>query len=529
MSEGIAVLELLDGVRSGRITSAKQLNREKNRVAKKYSLSRVPSTIQIISSATELERETFRFVLNRKPTRSLSGVNVVAVMTKPYDCIGKCIYCPVSLVPGRKTPKSYTGREPSTMRGLMFNFNPYKIVENRLEQYRMTNNESSKIELILQGGTFPELPFSHQKYFVKRCLDAVLGQNTSSLGAAKKLCESSPRRVVGLTIETRPDWCGKKEINRMLLLGATRVELGVQVPDDNVYRLINRGHKVKDVADSTSLLKDSCFKIGYHLMPGLYGSNFENDLKNFKRIFSESEFLPDMIKIYPTLVIEKTVLHTLWEKGLFSPMQSMEAAKLIVELKKFVPKYVRIMRVQRDIPSTVVAGGAMHTNLRQLVEAEQKRLGVKCQCIRCREAGLNSFRDGIDLSNCSPELLRLDYDSSGGKEIFLSVEDKKNDLLFGFCRLRIPSSPFRKEITLRTGLIRELHVYTRSLELGKKPSLQEFQHKGFGKRLVIEAERIAKEEFDADKLLVISGLGVKDYYKKNFGCIDDGPYVSKKL
>ena len=529
MSFGGAVAELLEGVRSGQIKSRAELGRAKNRAAKKFSLSGVPSTVQIISAATKEEREKFKGILNKKPTRGLSGVNVVAVMTKPYDCVGKCIYCPVSLVPGKKTPKSYTGREPSTMRGLMFNFNPYKIVENRLEQYRLTNNESSKLELILQGGTFPALPFSHQKYFVKRCFDAVLGKKTPSLGEAKRLCETSGRRVVGLTIETRPDWCRKKEINRMLSLGVTRVELGVQVPDDRVYGLINRGHSVSDVVSSTSLLKDSCFKVCYHLMPGLYGSSFENDLKNFKRVFSESEFKPDMIKIYPTLVIEKTVLHSLWQKGLYSPMPVPDAVRLIVELKKFVPEFVRIMRVQRDIPSTVIAGGAKQTNLRQLVELEQKRANVACRCIRCREAGLNAARNRIDLSSAVPELVRFDYGASGGKEVFLSIEDKAHDVLFGFCRLRIPGNPFRKEITARAGLIRELHVYTRSIGVGQKPTELEFQHRGFGKQLFLEAQRIAQEEFDANKLVVIAGIGVKDYYKKNFGCIDDGAFVSKAL
>lgn len=529
MSRSHAIFDLLEGVSSGKIDSLKKLGREKNRVAKKYALSDVVSSVELISSATKEQREKFNFVLNRKPTRGLSGVNVVAVMTKPYDCIGKCIYCPVSLVPGKKTPKSYTGREPSTMRGLMFNFNPYKIVENRLKQYEDTNNASSKIELVLQGGTFPELPYYHQKYFVKRCFDAILGKTTSSLGKAKALCEKSSKRVVGLTIETRPDWCGKKEINRMLALGATRTELGVQVPDDNVYRLINRGHTVQDVVDSTQLLKDSCFKVGYHLMPGLYGSSYENDFEKFKQVFSKNEFKPDMIKIYPTLVIEKTVLHSLWKKGFFSPMQTQKAAKLIAELKKFVPKYVRIMRIQRDIPSTVVSGGVDKTNLRQLVEIEQKKQGIKCNCIRCREAGLKSLREKIDLSDVSPELVRFDYGASGGREIFLSVEDKKKDLLFGFCRLRIPAKPFRKEISQKTGLIRELHVYSRSLALGKSPGEKEFQHRGFGKQLFLEAQKIAREEFDAEKLLVISGIGVREYYRKNFGCKNDGPFVSKKL
>ncbi|MBI2598045.1 MAG: tRNA uridine(34) 5-carboxymethylaminomethyl modification radical SAM/GNAT enzyme Elp3, partial [Candidatus Diapherotrites archaeon] len=511
MSRALAIQELLEKIVDGKIRTAQELNREKNLVAKKYSLQTVPSSVEIISNSPPLERQKFRSILTKKPTRSMSGVNVVAVMTKPYGCVGKCIYCPVSLVPGKKTPKSYTGLEPSTMRGLMFNFNPYKIVENRLTQYSETNNEGSKIDLILQGGTFTALPYWHQKYFVKRCYDAVLGKTTPSLSDAKKLCEKSEKRVVGLTVETRPDWCGKKQINRMLSLGATRVEIGVQIPDDNVYRLINRGHLVSDVVSSTQLLKDSCFKICYHLMPGLYGSTFENDLEKFREIFSNPSFRPDMIKIYPALVIDKTVLHSLWKKGFFSPMSTEQAAKLVAKLKKFVPRYVRIMRVQRDIPSTVIAAGPKKTNLRQFVEFELKKSNSKCSCIRCREVGLTLLKGKIDLKMLEPSLERLDYDASGGKEIFLSFEDKKKDVLFGFCRLRIPDSPFRKEISKDTALIRELHVYSRSLPVGVAPSESDFQHRGFGKQLFLEAQKIAREEFREKKLLVISGIGVKDY------------------
>ncbi len=522
-----AVFEILEEIRNGRISNSLELNDFRLKVARKFSLKKMPSNAELISFADEKDRVAFKDILNVKPTRSMSGVTVVAVMTKPADCIGKCIFCPSSLVPGKKTPKSYTGREPSTMRSMMFNFNPYKVVQNRLEQYVFTNNYSPKIELILQGGTFPEMPFSHQKYFVKRCYDGVLSQNTRSLTHAKKLLETSKNRVVGLTIETRPDWCGEKEINRMLFLGATRVETGVQIPDDEVYKKNVRGHTVKEVVKSTALLKDSCFKVGYHLMPGMYGSSFDNDLEKFKQIFSQNEFKPDMIKIYPCLVIAGTPLYNLWKMGKFEPMETPSAADLIVKLKEFVPRYVRIMRISRDIPSTVVDGGAKTTNLRQIVEEKLLKKNQKCLCIRCREAGLNSLRKKIVFEE--PVLSRIDYEASNGHEVFLSFEDKKNDLLFGFCRLRIPSNPFRKEITQKTGLIRELHVYSKALGFGEKPLTGEFQHKGFGKQLVLEAERVAKEEFGANKMVIISGLGVKEYYRKNFGYQKDGPFVSKNL
>ncbi len=522
-----AIEEILSEIRNGKVSSTKQLNKLRHAVSRRYSLKKMPSNAELISVASVAERKKFHSVLNVKPTRSLSGVTVVAVMTKPADCIGKCIFCPSSLVPGKKTPKSYTGREPSTMRSMMFNFNPFLVVQNRLEQYHATNNFSDKIELILQGGTFPAMPFSHQKYFVKRCFDAILEKNTSSLAEAKSLLESSPNRLVGLTIETRPDWSGKKEINRMLSLGTTRVELGVQVPDDEVYKKNVRGHLVKEVVESTRLLKDSCFKIAYHLMPGLYGSSPQNDLEKFKEVFSNPDFRPDMLKIYPCLVIKGTPLYNLWQQGKFEPILTEEAAELIAEFKRFVPKYVRIMRIQRDIPSTFVDGGVKKTNLRQLVSEKLKEKNLKCQCIRCREAGLNSFEK--DISFEEPSLCRLDYEASKGQEVFLSFEDKTNDLLYGFCRLRIPGNPFRKEISKTTGLIRELHVYSRALSLGEKPFSEDFQHKGLGKAMILEAEKIAKEEFGCKKMVIISGIGVKEYYRKNFAYQNDGPFVSKAV
>src|SRR3989344_2408886 len=366
----LALNRILSEVREGSIQSQFQLNKVKIRAARKFGLKQLPTNAEIIAEASEEDRRAFQRILSRKPVRSISGVTVVAVMTKPYGCVAKCIYCPSSLVPGKETPKSYTGFEPSTRRGMMFNFNPYRIVENRLKQYREINNFSPKIELILQGGTFTALPFSHQKYFVKRCFDAVLGKTTSSLSEAKSLAENSQNRVVGLTNEKRPDWCKEKEINRMLSYGVTRVELGVQNPDNVIYRRSNRGHTVEDVVESTQLLKDSSLKVLYHLMPGLPGSTPEADLRNFRKVFSEQEFLPDMVKIYPCLVIDGTPLHRLWEKGLFEPLSTEKAAKLVARLKEFITRYVRVMRIQRDIPSNLVAGGVKKTNLRQLVEKE---------------------------------------------------------------------------------------------------------------------------------------------------------------
>ncbi len=528
MQQETVLREILSEIKQKKISRMDDFNRIKLKIAEKHSLEKLPRNSEIIAVATDDEKSLFSHILTRKPARSMSGVTVVAVMTKPKGCIAKCIYCPGSLVPGKLTPKSYTGLEPSTMRSMRHNFDPFKVIQNRLRQYAEINKSVQKIELILQGGTFCALPYSHQKYFIKRCYDGIVNKKTGTLNEAKFLSESSKTRIVGLTIETRPDWCKKKDINRMLNFGATRVELGVQNADNEIYRKTARGHSVQDVVESTQLLKDSCFKVLYHIMPGLPGSSPEKDLANFRMLFENQDFMPDMLKIYPCLVIPGTPLYNLWKQGKFEPLSSGQAAELIAEMKKFIPKYVRVMRIQRDIPAQLISGGVQKSNLRELVQKELERKGAECKCIRCREAALKSYKKNIPVSPEKAELQRLEYNASNGKEIFLSMEDKENDALFGFCRLRIPFAPFRKEITLDSALIRELHVYSPVLELGQRNE-SAVQHRGFGKQLMLEAEKIAKEEFSCKKMAVIAGTGVREYYKRFFGYENDGCYVSKKM
>jgi len=466
-------------------------------------------------------------LLSIQPIRNLSGVAVVAVMTKPFDCVGKCIYCPSSLVSGRKTPKSYTGKEPATMRGLMYGFDAFKQASARIRQLEEIGHKVDKIELIAMGGTFFCHPEKEQEKFVLDCYNAVSGKHAKNINAAKKFAETSKRRIVGLTFETRPDFCGKKEIERMLYFGGTRCELGVQIPSDKIYEKIERGHTVKDVVDSTQLLKDSCFKVCHHLMPGLPGSSPKNDIRLFKKIFSEQEFRPDMIKIYPCLVVKGTKLYDLWIEKKFQPYDTEKAVKVISEIKKIVPKWARIMRIQRDIPTTSIEAGVMNSNIRQLAVCALEKQGKKCNCIRCREAGLKGNREKTESDIFNSKIFVEKYDASNGKEIFVSVEDKNQDTLFGFGRLRIPFRPFRKEIDSKTGLLRELHVYGNVVPLGKS-AIETVQHRGIGKKIIEEIEKISSEEFEMKKLLVISGIGVKEYYRR-LGFRDDGFYVSKKL
>ncbi|MEK6907079.1 MAG: tRNA uridine(34) 5-carboxymethylaminomethyl modification radical SAM/GNAT enzyme Elp3, partial [Nanoarchaeota archaeon] len=331
--------------------------------------------------------------------------------------------------------------------------------------------------------------------------------------------ENSKCRVVALCIETKPDYGKKQHINELLKLGCTRVEIGAQSLYDEALKITNRGHTLQDTIESTQLLKDSFLKVTYHMMPGLPLSNKEKDISMFKELFSNQDYKPDSLKIYPCLVMPGTGLYGLWKLGKFTPINLDEAADIISEAKKYIPKYVRIMRIQRDIPTKVTAAGVNRTNLRQYVDELVKKKGIKCNCIRCREPRGRE----IDFDNV--KILKEEYEASKGKEIFISAEDVKNDILLGFVRLRIPYKPFRPEITKNSAGIRELHVYGTATALQKEG---EVQHKGLGKKLLLEAEKIAKEKYDIKKLLVISGVGVREYYRA-LGYKNDEVYVSKVL
>ena len=519
-----ACREILAEIKKGKINTPAEMNSFKVKTAGKHRLSKIPKNSQVILFATEGERKKFRSILTRKFARTLSGVNVIAIMTSPHKCPGECIYCPEGI--GVNAPKSYTGHEPAAMRAVMNNFSAAGQVENRLEQLEEINRTIDKIELIIMGGTFLSQPSAYRKKFMLDAINAITGKNTRSLESAKKHAEKSKRRISGITFETRPDFCTKKHISNMLDFGGTRVELGVQNIDDAVYKKIKRGHTTKDVIDATALLKDSAMKVAYHLMPGLPYTTPASDLRNFKKIFTDPDFKPDMLKIYPCLVIEGTELYKMWKKGEYKPLQTKQATELIASLKQHVPKWVRIMRIQRDVPANYIAAGVKESNLREIVNAKMHEKNAKCRCIRCREAGLKGYRENILPENV--KILREDYDASRGKELFISAEDEQKDLLVGFCRLRIPRKPFRKELTKNTALVRELHVYSQVLGVGKKPSSSDFQHRGYGKKLLAEAEKIAAEEFDMKKIAVISGLGVKPYYHA-LGYRNNGAYVSKKL
>jgi elongator complex protein 3 len=505
------------------------VNRLKLKVAAKYHLQEIPSNADIIAVLRPEEKNKLAIILRRKTTRTISGVTVVATMTKPYPCPQPepCAYCPGG--PNQGSPQSYTGHEPAAMRGTQNNFDPYLQVRSRIDQLAAIGHKVDKIELIVMGGTFPATPMEYQTWFIQRCLDAITGKDSQSLEEAKANAETSSIRNVGITVETRPDWAKQQHVDAMLDMGVTRIELGVQNPDDDIYRLVGRTHTVADVEEATRTAKDAGLKIVYHLMPGMPGSNPQKDIAAFKRVFADSAFKPDMIKIYPCLCIAGTKAYDWYQKGTYKPYTTEQAVALIAEIKKFVPPWVRVMRVQRDIPARLILAGVKKSNLRQLVHEQLKAQGGKCQCIRCREVGHRMTVDHIKPDLEKVKIQSICYDASEGKEIFISAEDQENKILIGYLRLRVPSAKaHRPEITaMPSAIVRELHVYGPLVPVGKH-SAGAWQHKGFGAGLLKEAERMAREDYDLKKLLVISALGTRRYYMR-FGYERDGVYVSKKL
>ena len=530
-----------------KIKTQREFNRLKIIIAKKYGLKKILTNIEIANYATSEERKQLHSLLTIKPVRTLSGVAPIAVMTIPHKCPhGKCIYCPGGLNSEfGDVPQSYTGKEPATRRAIRNNYDPYLQVFNRLEQYVVMNKVPDKAEIIIMGGTFLSLPTKYKNKFVmylykamndfskifyeknilnlekfhaffetrgnlndperiKRIHKRILSyKKISTLEKEKIENEKAKIRCVGLVIETRPDCCSEKHISQMLKLGCTKVELGVQTIYDDILRKIERGHTVAETIKATKLLKDSGFKVNYHIMPGLVSK--KKDIEAFKEIFKNQNFRPDMLKIYPCMVMKGTKLYYLHKQGKFNPLTTEKAASLIIEFKKIVPKYVRIMRVQRDIPTYATFAGVDKTNLRQYIEEIMKKKKIRCHCIRCREIGRCPAKGKIKFKE-------FHYNASDGVEFFISAEI--NDSLLGFCRLRFPRN--------NTALIRELHVLGEAVSIGMKGDVQ---HKGIGRKLMEIAEKVAKT-YCKYKIVVISGIGAREYYRK-LGYRKEGPYMTK--
>ena len=447
-------------------------------------------------------------LLKKHPIRTLSGVAVIAILTKPYPCPGKCLYCPTE----KEIPKSYLSNEPAVMRAILCKFDPYKQIQTRLKSLEATGHPTDKVELIIMGGTWSYLPKQYQTWFIKRCFEALNNQHTKikqTLQMLQKNNEKAKYRCVALTLETRPDFVNLKEIKRMRELGCTKIELGVQAIDDFILQKNIREHKVQQIIQATKLLKNAGFKICFHMMPNLPYSTLNKDLKMFKELFSNPDFKPDLLKIYPCVVTKNSELYSFWKQKKYKPYFTKQLVNLLIKIKTIIPRYVRIIRIIRDIPSNSIEAGNKISNLREVVQSEMKKQKLKCQCIRCRQAKTQDAKCKIQ----NLIMFTEKYEASNGTEYFLSFEDCKRETLYAFLRLRILNE-FDEQLPVlkNCAIIREVHTYGQAVAIGIKDK-KVIQHFGLGKKLINEAEKIV-QNLEIKKIAVISGVGVREYYKK---------------
>ncbi|WP_135534365.1 MULTISPECIES: tRNA uridine(34) 5-carboxymethylaminomethyl modification radical SAM/GNAT enzyme Elp3 [Halostella] len=532
--------ELVDRILEGDL-ERDDVEKAKLEVCSEHSSPKVPKNSEILDFAPQERREELESVLQRKPVRTASGVSPVAIMTSPHNCPhGKCLYCPGGPDSEFSSSQSYTGNEPAAARGVQNDYDPYGQVRLRLEQLREIGHPVDKVELILMGGTMTARSHDYQEWFVKRALQAMNeydvdkqpepAQGESFAQEPEEYDfeyvedviarnETADVRNIGTTFETKPDWCDQEQIDRMLRLGGTKVEVGVQTTFERINREMHRGHGAQASIDANRRLRDAAFKVGFHMMPGQPGMTEEMCLEDFRRLFEDEKWKPDYLKIYPTLVVRGTQTYDMWHNDEYDPLGNEQAAELVAEIKSMIPKYTRLQRVQRDIPADFIDAGVWKSNLRQLARKKMDEHGWTCDCIRCREVGMNDE---------APEDVELDvttYEAGGGTEHFISYEDPDNDLLIGFCRLRFPGNTQREELH-DAALVRELHVYGPMVEVGNES--YDWQHKGYGRKLLRRAEAIAADA-GYEKVSVISGIGAREYYREKLGYYQDGPYVSKRL
>ena len=435
-----------------------------------------------------------------KPIRTMSGVTTVTVLTKPFPCPGNCIFCPDY----EGMPVSYLPDEPGAMRALFHAYDPFTQVESRIEALHEIGHPTDKIELLILGGSWTAYDHDYQTWFIKRCFDAMNGLEVDSLEEAQKINQDTKHKNVGLVLETRPDLITTAELSRMRKFGVTKVQLGIQSLDDEILKLNSRGHTVSQARKGVALLRAAGFKIVLHWMPNLLGSTPDSDREDFNRLWVD--FSPDEIKIYPTQLLENTGLHEVWKKGEYRPYSTEELIQLIADIKTTIPRYCRVNRVIRDIPSGNVVAGNKRTSLRQDIQNELARRGEFCSCIRCREV------KGQEIDVSTLDMNDLIYSSNGCEEHFISY-NTPDDSLAGFLRLSLPGpealDPGIDELE-GAAMIREVHIYGESLPVGLEKT-GAAQHAGLGTALLAEAERISKEH-GYSELAVISAVGTRGYY-----------------
>ncbi|MCJ1275563.1 Elongator subunit [Puttea exsequens] len=511
------------------------LNGLRGQIAKKHRLSNQPPLTAIIAAVPEHHRKYIIPYLIAKPIRTSSGIAVVAVMCKPHRCphiayTGNiCVYCPGGPDSDFEySTQSYTGYEPTSMRAIRARYDPFEQARGRVDQIKALGHSVDKVEYIIMGGTFMSLAEDYRNEFISQLHNALSGYQGNNVDEAVEAGEMSTIKCVGITIETRPDYCLQPHLSAMLRYGCTRLEIGVQSLYEDVARDTNRGHTVAAVAETFKLAKDAGFKVVSHMMPDLPNVGMERDLDQFREYFENPDFRTDGLKIYPTLVIRGTGLYELWQTGRYKSYTANALIDLVARILALIPPWTRIYRVQRDIPMPIVTSGVDNGNLRELALSRMKDFGTTCRDVRTREVGINEVKNKIRPSQV--ELVRRDYAANGGWETFLAYEDPKQDILIALLRLRKCSDThtFRPELTpQQTSLVRELHVYGSAVPVHARDP-KKFQHQGYGTLLMEEAERIAKVEHGSKKISIISGIGVRSYYAK-LGYNLDGPYMSKKL
>ncbi|MDD3646085.1 MAG: tRNA uridine(34) 5-carboxymethylaminomethyl modification radical SAM/GNAT enzyme Elp3 [Candidatus Gracilibacteria bacterium] len=550
------LLELNPEINSGGQFTKDAFHKIKNKIYGKYKIEKPISSIEILERYNELianseleEDLRLKKILRKRGVRSLSGVTVISLLTESFGCPGQCIYCPTF----EGLPKSYIPNEPAVQRAQLNKFDPVMQIHNRLRALEVTGHKIEKNDVRIIGGTWSVYPKEYQENFIKGIYDAFNSyddmkayiektdlssdrfasfkikesykmKESKTLEEAKKLNQTARCRVIGIAIETRPDWITPKEIARLRRYGVTRVEIGYQTTIDEINKLNKRGHTNTESIKATKLLKDAGFKVVAHMMPNLLGSTPELDKKSLKEVFDNPDFRPDELKIYPMVVTDKSELTEVWKAGGFKAYDDETLIELTKELETMIPEYVRLNRTYRDIPASEILEGSKIANLRQIVEDRLKKEGVKLIDIRHREIkdGKNNPQNAV--------MHTFEYDASNGKEYFLTFEDPEDRTIFSLLRLRLPlvDKDILEVLPELNGaaLIREIHTFGDQLSIGEAGSTFG-QHLGFGKRLITEAESIAKK-YGYERLAVIAGVGVRQYYEKR-GYELEGEYMIKKL
>jgi elongator complex protein 3 len=521
------------------------LTKLKGEVSKKFRLKGIPSMSDILQAIPVSHRAKLLPYLQTKPVRTASGVAVVAVMSKPHRCPhiaytngNVCVYCPGGPDSDFEySTQAYTGYEPTSMRAIRARYDPYSQTRGRIAQLQSIGHVVDKVEFIVMGGTFLSLDATYKDYFIRNLHDALSGHASQNVAEAVRYSENAALKCIGITIETRPDYCLKPHLEEMLSYGCTRIEMGVQSIYESVARETNRGHTVQAVCHSLLLAKDCGYKTVTHMMPDLPNTGYQRDYEGYVEYFENPMFRSDGMKLYPTLVIRGTGLYELWKTGRYKNYTPDELVELTAQILALVPPWTRLYRIQRDIPMPLVSSGVEHGNLRELALAKLRDQNIPCLDIRSREVGMKQIHCGAGIQPDQVELIRRDYVANGGWETFLSYEDPHQDILIGLLRLRqVSKAAWLPQITgtciktgraLRCSIIRELHVYGSAVAVSTRDPTR-FQHQGFGQLLMEEAERIAVHEHGSTKLLVIAGVGTRHYYRK-MGYELDGPYMSKLL